>query len=156
MTLTFDGMTPKTIGVLLIWYITHVQSLKDLCRKAFELSQHKVKTDGWRTDDVITIGHPHFQCPNKLPVTLTFDVMTPKTISVLLIIYITHIQSLKVLCRKALEISQHKESVDGRTNRRTDRRCDYYRTPAFFNAGPYIMTQWAKMPKQNSHFTELR
>ena len=44
------------------------------------------QTDG-RTDDVITIGHPHF-------------------------------------------------SMRGLTDRRTDRQCDYYRVPAFLNAGP--------------------
>ena len=66
VTLTFNVMTPKTIGVLL-WYI---QSLKVLGRKVFELSQHKESMDGRtdkqtdrqtheRTDDVITIGHPH-------------------------------------------------------------------------------------------------
>ena len=55
--------------------------------------------------------------PKKLPVTLTFDIMTPKTIGVLLIWYITHIQSLKVLGWKVFELSQHKESVDGQTDR---------------------------------------
>ena len=49
--LTFDIITPKTMGVLLIWYITHIESLKVLSRKVFQLSQHKEsvdrQTDGW-------------------------------------------------------------------------------------------------------------
>ena len=59
--------------------------------------------------------------------TLTFDVimvMTPKTIGVLLIWYITHKQNFKVLRWKVL--SQHKGSVDrgtdGRMNGLTDRQ----------------------------------
>ena len=38
-------MTPRTIGVLLIWYITHIQGLDVLCRRVFQLSQHKESVD---------------------------------------------------------------------------------------------------------------
>ena len=140
-------------------------SLKVLCRKVFQLSQHKEsvdrQTDGqtgprWsifelnqnltqtniltKLESSLLKSIPAIaaQCSirernvkkkkeKKLPVTLNFDVMIPKTIGVLLIWYITHIQNLKVLCRKVFKLSQHKESVD--------RRWDYYRAPTIFNAG---------------------
>ena len=69
-------MTPKTIGVLLIWYITHIQSLK-YTKKVW--TDRRIdrrtdgQTDGWTdgwTDNVITIGHPHFSAEPLIIISL--------------------------------------------------------------------------------------
>ena len=62
LTLTFDLLTPKSIGVFLSLSSICVWSMKSLGQTLFELSRYKEsvdrRTDG-RTDKVITIGLPH-------------------------------------------------------------------------------------------------
>ena len=86
--------------------------------------------------------------PKKLPVTLTFDIMTSKTVGVLLIWYITQIKIWKFSVEKYLSYHSTKK-VDGQT----DRRCDYYRAPAFFNVGALmILSQpWAFLISVSSY-----
>ena len=73
MTLTFDLLTPKSIGVFLSLSSICVWSMKSVGRTLFELSRYnEVWTDGRtdrqtdrrtdrRTDKVITIGLPHLR-----------------------------------------------------------------------------------------------
>ena len=69
--LTFDLLTPKSIGVFLSLYSICVWSMKSLGQTLFELSRYKEsvdrRTDG-QTDKVITIGLPHLRWrgPNNL------------------------------------------------------------------------------------------
>ena len=71
MTLTFDLLTPKSIGVFLSLSSICVWSMKSVGQTLFELSRYKeVWTDGQtdrQTDKVITIGLPHLRWrgPNK-------------------------------------------------------------------------------------------
>ena len=143
VTLTFDVLTQKTLGVLLIWYITHIQSLKVLCRKVFQLSQPKKvwtrQTDGAQTPEPI-IELDQDSCPDKHSDEVwkfsvekyaaqekcgrtDGDGQTDDPYSNLTKIFPrqTFWRSLKVLCRKVFEqLSPHKESVDGQCGR-TDR-----------------------------------
>ena len=73
MTLTFDLLTPNSIGVFLSLSSVYVWSMKSLGQKLFELSRYnEVWTDGQtdrrtdrrtdgQTDKVITIGLPHLR-----------------------------------------------------------------------------------------------
>ena len=65
MTLTFDLLTPKSIGVFLSLSSICVWSMKSVGRTLFELSRYnEVWTDGRtdrQTDKVITIGLPHLR-----------------------------------------------------------------------------------------------
>ena len=122
MTLTFDLVTPKSIGVCVTLRTTSIPSLKVEGKQLLKLLQH-------------IEGVP---CNTKpLAVTLTFDLVTPKSIGVCVKSCTTCIPSLKVVGEKLLKLSQHIEVwTDGQTDRQTDRRCDYYRAPAFSMRGP--------------------
>ena len=77
----------------------NILCLKVECEKLLKLSQH-------------IEGVP---CHTKpLAVTLTFDLVTPKSIGVCMESCTTCIPSLKVVGEKLLKLSQHIESVDGR------------------------------------------
>ena len=94
MTLTFDLLTPKSIGVFLSLSSICVWSMKSPGQTLFELSRYNEvwrdgqtdrqtdrrtdgRTDG-RTDKVITIGLPHLRWqgpmagPLKIPLSVTF------------------------------------------------------------------------------------
>ena len=139
-------LTQKTLGVLLIWYITHIQSLKVLCRKVFQLSQHKESVDGqtdgrtdrpqmthirtWprfcpdkHSDEVWKFSvkkYSNYRSTRKLWTDGETDRQTPDDpYSNFTKIFSrqTFWRSLKLLCRKVFQLSPHKESVDGQTDR---------------------------------------
>ena len=67
MTLTFDLMTPKSLGFLLYMWGINKSSLKSICQSKLELSSVNTfcgwmagQTDG-QTDRMITIWHPYDQ-----------------------------------------------------------------------------------------------
>jgi hypothetical protein len=99
VTLTFDLVTPKTIGVCVTLRTTSIPSLKVKGKQLLKLSQH--------------IEGVQFHA-KPLAVTLTFDLVTPKSIGVCIESCTTCIPSLKVVGEKLLKLSQHIESVDGR------------------------------------------
>jgi hypothetical protein len=110
VTLTFDLVTPKTIGVCVTLRTTSIPSLKVKGKQLLKLSQH--------------IEGVQFHA-KPLAVTLTFDLVTPKTIGVCVKSCTTCIPSLKVVGEKLLKLSQHIEVwTDGQTDRQADRRTD--------------------------------
>ena len=68
MTLTFDLLTPKSIGVFLSLSSICVRSMKSLGQTLFELSRYNEVWTDRRTDKMITIGLPHlrWRSPNKV------------------------------------------------------------------------------------------
>lgn len=66
VTLTFDLLTSKTLGVSLTSCATNIQSLKALGKICLSYRSTKIieRTDG-NTEDVVTIGHPYFRGPKR-------------------------------------------------------------------------------------------
>ena len=69
--------------------------------------------------------------------TLTFDLLTPKSIGIFLCLSSICVWSMNSLGQTLFELSRYNEVwTDGRTDRRTDRQGDYYRARASSMAGP--------------------
>ena len=88
MTLTFDLLTPKSIGVFYLKRAITLWRLKALGQRVFELLSYWAKTD-------FTL---------RVTVTLTFDLLTPKAIGVFYLIRAITLWSLKSLCQRVLEL----------------------------------------------------
>ena len=98
--LTFDLVTPKSIGVCIESCTTCIPSLKVVGEKLLKLSQH------------IEVWTDVLQCHTKpLAVTLTFDLVTPKSIGVCVTLRTTRIPSLKVEGKQSLKLLQLIEGV---------------------------------------------
>ena len=123
VTLTFELLTLKFIGIFLSPSCIYVWNMKAVSWKLLKLSCQK-------TTQVIVSEPKYWQ---SSIVTLTFDLLTPKCIGIFLSPSCIYVWNMKAVRWKLLKLSCQNQSVDRQTDRQTDWRTDKpdsYRAPA--------------------------
>ena len=123
VTMTFSVQTWKFIGLMDVILPIYQSSFTEIRSKIRE------KLENWHSQRGPRWGH--------VTLTLTFDLLTPKSIGVFLPLSSICVWSMKSLGQTLFKLSRYnKVWTDGQTDRQTDRQGDYYRAPASSMAGP--------------------
>ena len=103
VTLTFEPLTPKCMGIFLLPSCIYVWNMKAVKWKLIEF----------------IVSEP--KCWQSSIVNLTIDLLAPKCIGIFLSPSCIYVWNMKAVRWKLLKLSCQNQSVDGQTDRQTDR-----------------------------------